>query len=224
MRADKVIHAFRDSLPVMTGYAVLGLGFGILMASKGYDVFLVLTEGILIYSGTMQFVLADMLSGSVTLSACALTALMVSARHVFYGVSMVERYRDIHGLQKFYMIFALTDETYSLVCESNDADYCFLVSLFNHSYWITGTIAGSLIGQVLKFDSRGIDFSLTALFVSICVEQWLNADTHIPALTGLTASVLCLLIFGADNFLIPAMFMITCLLFAFRGKIENENV
>lgn len=221
MRACKITRALRDTLPVMTGYVVLGLGFGILMASKGYNAFIVLSEGILIYSGTMQFVLADMLSGGVTLGACALTALIVSARHVFYGVSMVERYRDIHGLKKFYMIYALTDETYSLVCESDDSDYCFLVSLFNHSYWLTGTLAGSLIGQVLKFDSRGIDFSLTALFVSICVEQWLNSENHIPALAGLIASVLCLVIFGADNFLIPAMILITVSLFAFRGKIEN---
>ena len=216
-----ITRALRDTLPVMTGYIVLGLGFGVLMASKGYNAFIVLSEGILIYSGTMQFVLADMLSGGVTLGACALTALIVSARHVFYGVSMVERYRDIHGLKKFYMIYALTDETYSLVCESDDSDYCFLVSLFNHSYWLTGTLAGSLIGQVLKFDSRGIDFSLTALFVSICVEQWLNSENHIPALTGLIASVLCLVIFGADSFLIPAMILITVSLFAFRGKIEN---
>ncbi len=221
MRADKVIRAFRDTLPVMTGYVVLGLGFGILMASKGYDAFLVLSEGILIYSGTMQFVLVDMLSGGVTLSACALTALMVSARHLFYGLSMIERYHDIHGLKKFYVIYALTDETYSLVCESNDADYCFMVSLFNQSYWLIGTLAGSLVGQILKFDSRGIDFSLTALFVSICVEQWLNTEEHIPALTGLIASVLCLMIFGADNFLIPSMIAITCSLFIFRRKIEN---
>ncbi len=221
MRTGKIIDAFKDTLPVMAGYAVLGLGFGVLMASKGYDAFLVLSEGILIYSGTMQFVLADMLSGNVTLSACVLTALMVSARHIFYGVSMSERYRDIHGLKKFYVIYALTDETYSLVCESNDADYCFLVSLFNHSYWIAGTLAGSLAGNVLKFDSRGIDFSLTALFVSICTEQWLNSDNHIPALTGLTASILCLLIFGADNFLIPSMIVITFMLFALRSKIEN---
>lgn len=221
MRTGKIIDAFKDTLPVMAGYAVLGLGFGVLMASKGYDAFLVLSEGILIYSGTMQFVLADMLSGNVTLSACVLTALMVSARHIFYGVSMSERYRDIHGLKKFYVIYALTDETYSLVCESNDADYCFLVSLFNHSYWIAGTLAGSLAGNVLKFDSRGIDFSLTALFVSICTEQWLNSDNHIPVLTGLTASILCLLIFGPDNFLIPSMIVITFMLFALRSKIEN---
>lgn len=221
MRACKVTRALKDTLPVMTGYVVLGLGFGILMASKGYNVFLVLSEGILIYSGTMQFVLADMLSGGVSLGACALTALMVSARHVFYGVSMVERYRDIHGFRKFYMIYALTDETYSLVCESDDADYCFMVSLFNHAYWLTGTLAGSLAGQFFRFDSRGIDFALTALFVSICVEQWLNSYNHIPALTGLIASVLCLMIFGADNFLIPAMILITISLFSFRGKIEN---
>ncbi len=221
MRADKVKRAFKDTLPVMTGYVVLGLGFGILMASKGYNAFIVLSEGILIYSGTMQFVLADMLSGGVTLGACALTALMVSARHLFYGLSMIERYHDIHGLKKFYVIYALTDETYSLVCEANDADYCFMVSLFNHSYWLIGTLAGSLAGQVLKFDARGIDFSLTALFLSICVEQWLNTDNHIPALTGLISSVLCLMIFGADNFLIPSMIVITCSLFIFRRKIEN---
>lgn len=217
-----ITRALRDTLPVMTGYVVLGLGFGILMASKGYNAFLVLSEGILIYSGTMQFVLADMLSGGVSLGACALTALMVSARHVFYGVSMVERYRDIHGFRKFYMIYSLTDETYSLVCESDDSDYCFLVSLSNHAYWLIGTLAGSLAGQFLRFDSRGIDFALTALFVSICVEQWLNSDNHIPALTGLISSVLCLVIFGADSFLIPAMIAITCSLFAFRRHIENE--
>ena len=155
------------------------------------------------------------------LGTAGMTALILSARHLFYGLSMIDRYRDIHGLKKAYMIYALTDETYSLVCESDDEDYCFWVSLLDHSYWLIGGIIGSVLGQVLKFDSRGIDFALTALFVSICTEQWLNSEEHIPALTGIISSVVCLVIFGADNFLIPAMIVITLMLFVLRGKIES---
>ena len=221
MRAG-VVRAIHDTLPVMAGYVVLGIGFGILLSTKGYNALWALAMCIVIYSGTMQFVAIDMFSGGVSLSAAGLTALMVSARHLFYGISMVERYRNIHGLRKAYVIYALTDETYSLVCEADDADYCFLVSLLNHSYWITGCVIGALLGQVLKFDARGIDFALTALFVSICVDQWLNSERHIPALTGFVASVLCLVIFGADNFLIPSMIIITLMLFVLRGKIEAE--
>ena len=135
---------------------------------------------------------------------------------------MIERYRDIHGLKKAYMIYALTDETYSLVCESEDADYCFWLTLLDHSYWVLGGVMGSVLGQVLKFDSRGIDFALTALFVSICTEQWLSSEKHIPALTGIISSAVCLVIFGADSFLIPAMIVITVMLFALRSRNPQE--
>ena len=227
MRAGVIARAVRDTIPVMTGYLVLGIGFGILLSTKGYGAFWPLFTGTAIYSGTMQFVVAEMFTAHTTLGAVGLTALMVSARHVFYGISMVERYRNIHGLKKAYMIYALTDETYSLVClprrgyESDDEDYCFWVSLLDQSYWVLGGVLGSVLGQVLRFDSRGIDFALTALFVSICVEQWLNSERHIPALVGLIASVMCLMIFGADNFLIPSMVIITLMLFVLRGRIEN---
>ncbi len=220
MRAG-VVRAIRDTIPVMTGYIVLGIGFGILLSTKGYGVLWALSMGLLIYSGTMQFVAAEMFTAGTAFGTAGMTALMVSARHLFYGLSMIERYRDIHGLKKAYMIYALTDETYSLVCESDDADYCFWVTLLNHSYWLTGGVIGSVLGQVLKFDSRGIDFALTALFVSICTEQWLSSEEHIPALTGIISSVLCLVIFGADSFLIPAMIVITVVLFALRGRIES---
>ncbi|MBQ7544370.1 MAG: AzlC family ABC transporter permease [Synergistaceae bacterium] len=205
----------------MTGYVVLGMGFGILLSTKGYGALWALMTGLMIYSGTMQFVCADMFTGGVTLGAAAGTALMVSARHIFYGLSMSERYRNIHGLKKAYMIYALTDETYSLVCESDDEDYCFWVSLLDQTYWVAGGVMGSMLGEILPFDSRGIDFALTALFVSICVEQWLKAEEHTPALVGFIASVSCLVLFGAENFLIPSMIAITVMLFVLRRRIES---
>ena len=213
--------AFRDTLPVMAGYIVLGTGFGILLSTKGYGVLWALSMGILIYSGTMQFVAVDMLASAVSPVSAGLTAFMVSARHIFYGLTMLERYGKVRGLKKAYMIFALTDETFSLVCSAKDEDYCFLVSIIDHFYWVLGGVLGSVLGSVIEFDSRGIDFALTALFVSICVEQWLSSERHIPALTGLISSVMCLIIFGADNFLIPSMIMITFMLFALRRRIEN---
>ena len=221
MRSCAVTRALHDTIPVMTGYLVLGMGLGILLSTKGYGVLWAFMTGIMIYSGTMQFVCADMFTGGVPLGAASLTALMVSARHIFYGLSMSERYRNIHGLKKAYMIYALTDETYSLVCGADDEDYCFWVSLFDHIYWVAGGVIGSLLGEILPFDSRGIDFALTALFVSICVEQWLKAEEHTPALVGFIASISCLVVFGAESFLIPSMIAITVMLFVLRRRIES---
>lgn len=224
MRTSGVIsRALRDTIPVMTGYVVLGLGFGILLSTKGYGALWAFLTGVIIYSGTMQFVAIDLFTSGASLAATGLTALMVSARHLFYGLSMIERYEKISGLRRLYVIYALTDETYSLVCESDDHTYCFWVSLLNQSYWVAGGIAGSLLGQILPFDSRGIDFALTALFITITVEQWLNNDNHYPALTGFIASVLCLVIFGAENFLIPSMILITITLFILRERIEGHE-
>lgn len=218
--SGSIARAFRDTLPVMTGYIVLGIGFGILLSTKGYGVLWAFGMGIVIYSGTMQFAAAEMFTSGAALTEVAVTAAMMGARHIFYGLTMSERYRSIHGLKKAYMIFALTDETYSLVCESDDEDYCFWVSLLDHSYWLSGGIIGCLLGEILPFDSRGIDFSLTALFVSICAEQWLNTENHYPSVIGFTTSILCLMIFGTGNFLIPSMISITLMLFVMRGKID----
>ena len=154
-----IVRAIHDTIPVMTGYIVLGIGFGILLSTKGFGILWALSMGIVIYSGTLQFIAAEMFTAGTAFSTAGLTALMVSARHLFYGLSMIERYKDIHGLKKAYMIYALTDETYSLVCEADDADYCFWVSLLDHSYWVIGGVTGSVLGQMLKFDSRGIDFA-----------------------------------------------------------------
>ncbi len=226
MNKETIKHAFLSSLPVMAGYVVLGIGFGLLMYDKGYSFWWSVLMSLTIYGGSMQYVGVGLLSGGATVIATAITALMVQARHLFYGVSMLEKYRDA-GRAKPYLIFALTDETYSLVCSPklpqgmDEKNYDLLVSLFDQCYWVLGTLLGGLIGSAITFNTTGIDFSMTALFVVVFVEQWESARQHLPALLGLGCSVVCLLIFGADNFLIPTMIGITLGLFLLRPVIEK---
>ena len=218
--------AFQDTLPVMAGYLVLGLGFGILLRDAGYSAWWALLMSVTIYAGSMQYVGVDLLAGGASLLSAALLTLMVNARHIFYGISMVDKYRDM-GKGKPYLIFALTDETYSLVCRPDAPGgtppraYYFLVSLFDQCYWVAGSVLGGLVGSILPFDTTGVDFAMTALFTVIFVEQWEKADTHLPAVIGLAVSVCCLALFGADSFLIPAMIGITLCLFLLRGKIAG---
>lgn len=206
--------AFLASIPVLTGYMILGIGFGILLASKGFGAPWALAMGAFIYAGSMQFVAVDLLAGGASLVNSALMTLMVNARHLFYGVSMIEKYRGA-GRKKLYLIFGLTDETYSLLCSGEVPEgvelhtYQLLVTLFDHCYWTLGCLLGGLIGSVLPFELAGIEFVLTALFVSIFVEQWLSTKDHIPAIIGVLCTLLCLLIFGSQSFLIPAMLLIT---------------
>ena len=206
--------AFLKSLPVMAGYIVLGIGFGILLKRAGYGLFWSFLMSLTIYAGSMQYVGVSLLTSGASLITVALTTLMVNARHLFYGLSMIEKYKDT-GTKKPYLIFSLTDETYSLLCGGDVPDgvarhwYLFFVSLFNQSYWILGSVFGSLLGTIFTFDTAGIDFSMTALFVTVFVEQWLTTRNHWPAIIGLTGSVACLLLFGPDKFLIPTMITIT---------------
>ena len=221
--------AFLKSLPVMAGYVVLGIGFGILLRNAGYGVLWSAAMAVLIYAGSMQYVGIGLLAGGAGLLTTILTTVMVNARHLFYSISMVDRYKNA-GKYKPYMIFALTDETYSLLCngETPDPDYAdlyrFLVSLFNHLYWIAGCILGSLLGAVLPFSTAGIEFSMTALFIASFTEQWLRTKDHIPAMTGLLATFLCLIVFGPENFLIPAMLLITLILTLLRGRLGRKAV
>ena len=224
---DTVKKAFTATIPVMTGYLVLAIGFGILLKTKGYGVGWSLAMSGFIYAGSMQYLAIDLLCGGVSLITTAVTTLMVNARHLFYGISMVERYADA-GKKKPYLIFALTDETYSLVCSEESVkgikepkEYYFLVSLFNQSYWVIGSVIGSLLGDVIPFNVEGIDFALTALFVTIFVEQWLTTENHLPALIGVISSLGCLVIFGADGFLIPTMIIIVALLVIQKSKLEE---
>ena len=225
-RKHLIRKALIKSIPVMAAYVVLGTGFGILMSDKGYGPVWSILCSLLIYAGSMQYVGVDLLVTAASPLSTALMTLMVNARHLFYGISMIGRYKNM-GRIKPYLIFALTDESYSLLCNeqpfASDEDaqlYYFFVSLFDQSYWVLGTALGALIGSVLSFNSAGIDFSMTALFVTVFVEQWLTVKDHRPALTGLGASVVCLLLFDSSSFLIPAMLLITVLLsvpYAKRG-------
>ena len=225
-RISTIRHAFYKSIPVMAGYIVLGTGFGILMNNAGYGVLWTAAMSAFIYAGSMQYVGVGLLTGGASVLTTIITTVMVNARHLFYSISMVEPYKNA-GKYKPYMIFALTDETYSLLCdgqvpEGTDPNlYRFLVSLFNHSYWVTGSILGSLLGAVLPFPTTGIEFSMTALFIASFTEQWLTTKDHIPALTGLLSTLLCLVIFGRQNFLIPAMLCITLVLTILRRREEE---
>jgi len=220
--------ALTATLPVMAGYLILGFGFGIIIKANGYSTALAAAMSIFIYAGSMQYVAIGLMTGGASLITTALTTLMVNIRHLFYGVSMLEKYQNT-GKAKPYLIFALTDETYSLVCgelpglaPEDRTNYELLVSLLNHLYWIVGSIAGAVAGSLIRFNSQGIDFALTALFLTVFTDQWLTARKHGPALIGLGASVASLLIFGKDNFLIPAMLIIALTLCLYKEETAND--
>jgi 4-azaleucine resistance transporter AzlC len=225
MNHKTVKAAFQDSVPVMAGYIVLGIGFGVLLQSKGYHYLWAILMSTIIYAGSMQYVAVDLLSGGASLITAALMTLMINARHFFYGISMLEKYKGI-GKAKPYLIFALTDETYSLVCRNNipigvdQKRYAFFVSLLNQCYWITGTAIGALLGALIPFNSTGIDFAMTALFVVIFMEQWLTSKQHLPAIIGVTVTAACLLVFGAGSFVIPSMIGITVLLVLCKKNLK----
>lgn len=229
MKKAAVRTVFLDTLPVMTGYLFLGFGFGILMQQHGYGIFWASAMSLFIYAGSMQYMTVSLLASGTGLFAAALTAFVVNARHLFYGISMVDAYKG--APKKPYLIFALTDETYSLVSKNQIPDgisrhsYYLLVSLFDHIYWVSGTVLGSLAGSLIPINYEGIDFVLTALFVTIFVEQWLSTKKHSPAIIGVSATTLCLLLFGPDIFLIPSMALIALALSVTRpaGK-EGSHV
>lgn len=220
--------AFLATIPVMAGYIVLGIGFGMLLQTRGYGVLWALAMSLFIFAGSMQYVAIDLLSGGVSLLTAALTTLAVNARHLFYGISMVDKYKI--QKKKHFLFWTLTDETYSLVCSDepehsgNPSAYYFYVSIFDYSYWVMGSVIGSLLGEVFPFSTEGIDFSLTALFLTVFVEQWLTTKNHLSAIVGVVSSVLCLILFGSDKFLIPAMILIAVALILLRKKegITNE--
>lgn len=226
MNRETVRYSFKASLPVMAGYIVLGIGFGILLADKGYSFWWAILMSTTIYAGSMQYVGVGLLASGASLISAAIMTLMVNARHLFYGISMLEKYKKM-GAKRFYAIFALTDETYSLVCQADCPEgvdenwYFFLLSMMNQSYWIFGSFLGAFLGNALSFDAAGIDFSMTALFVVIFVEQWESGKSHVPAILGLVISIGCLAVFGVDYFLIPAMLLIAAALLLLRKHLEG---
>lgn len=220
--------AFIKTLPVLFGYLFMGIAFGVLLQKAGYHFIWAFFISLFCYAGSMQFVLISLLTGGASLIRCAFMTLMINFRHVFYGLSLIERFKGM-GPALPYMIHALTDETYSLHClirpqpDMDEKRLMLAVSILNHIYWITGSVLGALLGSLITFDTTGIDFAMTALFTVIFVEQWKEAKCHIPALVGGGCALASLLLFGPTNFLPPALLACVALLLRSRGTIDARQ-
>lgn len=213
--------AFPYTIPIFAGFWFLGLTYGIYMHSAGFSFIYPMLMGLTIFAGSVEFVAVNLLLGAFNpLQALAVT-LMVNARHLFYGLAMLDRYKGT-GWKKFYLIFGMCDESFSINYTADipaDVDkgwFMFFVTLLNHFYWVFGATMGGLCGPLLTFNTTGLDFVMTAMFVVIFLEQWLKEKNHLNALLGLGLSLLCLLAFGADNFLIPSMLAILAALTLLR--------
>lgn len=220
--------AFHQTIPVLFGYLFLGTAYGILLQQSGFGVIWAFFTSLFIYAGSMQFVLVGFLSGGISFLSAALTTLSVNSRQIFYGISFLEKFKEMGKLRP-YMIFSLTDETYSLLCSSKVPEDCeeqrvfFLMSLLDQSYWIAGSVLGALLGELITFDTSGIDFAMTALFVVIFTEQWLSAKSHLPAVIGILCGGVSLLLLGPSNFLLPALTMAAALLIIWKHTAKREE-
>lgn len=220
--------AFPLTFPVLLGYISVGIAFGILVVKSGLSVWAALGMSVFVYAGAMQFVAIQLLLSPASLVQVAIMTLFVNIRHLFYGLSFIDLFKTF-GTKKHYMIFALTDETYSLLCgialqESTKKEHLFFaVSLLNQVYWVSGTIIGLLLGTLITFNTNGIEFAMTALFVVIFVEQWLAFKTHRPALFGLGAAATALIAFGPANMILPSMIIILVLLIVSKRWIEIKE-
>ncbi len=209
------------------GFLFLGIAFGILLSSKGYTLGWALLMSIFIFAGSMQFVAIDLLTQSFNPINAFFLTLLVNARHLFYGISMLSKYRNT-GKKKAYLIFGLIDESFSILCSTEPPAgvdrgwFMFFVTLFNHIYWVAASAMGALLGSLFTFNSQGIEFVMTALFIVIFINQWKSQKNHIPALTGLGVSLSCLIILGPNDFIIPSMILILLVLSLFRKNIEKE--
>lgn len=209
--------AFPYTIPILAGFLFLGMTYGLYMRSSGFPFWFPLGMSVTVFAGSMEFVATDLLLGSFQPLQVLLMTLLVNARHLFYGISMLERYRGM-GFKKFYLIFGMCDETFSINCATDvplGVDrgwFYFFVTLLDHLYWITGATLGGLFGTLLPFNTEGLSFAMTAMFVVIFMEQWKKEVKHTSALIGLFASLFCLLLWGAEDFLLPAMAAILLLL------------
>ncbi len=251
MRRKALKHAFPNTLPVLTGYVFLGISYGILMSTSGFPFWYPILTALIVYTGSMEFLLVSILLSAFNPAATFVTALMVGARHLFYGLSMLSKYKNM-GWKKFYLIYTTSDETFAVnyaaeIPEDVDKSwFYFWVSLLDQMYWVTGAAIGGILGGLITFDATGLDFVMTAMFIVIFMDQWMkdrriNVERtvatgkklgtaslkalrdHIPALIGIFGSLICLLIFGPDNFIIPSMVVILVALLLYRKSYEQDE-
>ena len=218
--------AFPHTVPILTGFLFLGMTYGVYMASLGFSWIYPTLMALTIYAGSMEFVTANMLLGAFNpLQALAMT-LMVNARHLFYGLAMLDRFRGL-GWKKLYLIFGMCDETFSVTCSVRAAEgvdegwFMTFVTLLDQLSWVLGAALGGLCGSLLTLNTEGLDFVMTAMFVVIFLENWLKEENHTSSLLGLGLPLMCLVFFGAQNFILPSMAAILLALTALRGRLEK---
>lgn len=221
--------AFPHTIPIMTGFLFLGASYGIYMNVSGFEFWYPMITSMLIFAGSVEFVTVNLLLGAFNPLQAFLLALMINARHIFYGISMLDKYRGT-GLKKFYLIYGMCDESFSVNYTAEipeDVDkgwFMFFVNLLNQIYWVAGATIGGILGGVIAFNTNGIEFVMTAMFVVIFLEQWLKEKNHIPSILGLAISVVCLILFGADRFIIPSMTAMLIILTLLRKVLDKGDV
>lgn len=222
-------HAFRGSFPIMAGYGFLGVTYGIYMHELGFSFVYPMLLAVTVYAGSAEFLVGNMLLGSFNPVQTFLMILMVNARHLFYGLSMLDSYKGL-GWKKFFLVFGMSDETFALTSTAKIPDgadrgwYLLWITWLDETYWVVGATIGGLIGPLLKFDLRGLDFVLTAMFTAIFVDNWLRERSHVSSVSGLVICGLCLALFGADRFIIPGMATMLLFLTVVRGRLDGKSV
>ena len=229
MRIKALKSAFPQTIPIFTGFWFLGMAYGIYMNASGFSFVYPLCMSLLIYGGSLEFVAVEMLLSPFAPLQTFIMALLIQARHLFYGLSMLDKFKGL-GWKKYYLIFGMCDETFSINCSADipeDVDrgwFYFWVTLLNQFYWSAAATTGGIVGSLLKIDTSGISFVMTAMFVVIFLEQWLKEKEHSASLIGLAVSVLCLAVFGPDSFMVPTMVLIVGLLALLRKPLEKKEI
>ena len=220
--------AFPATVPVLMGYLAIGMAFGLMLQSIGYSAIWAFFMSLTIYAGSGQYLGVSLLATGAPLTQVAFLTLMINFRHLVYGLSLLEKFHGM-GLRKIYMMFSLTDETYALLSAAKvpegirEHDYYLAVAMMDHSYWIAGSVIGALLGEALGFDTTGVDFAMTALFLVIAVGQWKAAGSHFPALLGGAATLISLLVVGAEDMLRPALGIMVAALTLLRPRLDEAG-
>ena len=226
--AKTLRYAVKHSFPIFISFIPVGLAYGVLMQNAGYNFLWTGACSLFVMAGSLQYLMVSFFAGGVSLATVAIMALLLNSRHIFYGLSFIEKFRSF-GFWKYFLIYSLTDENYSLHCSHDfdddiDEKWAYvLTALMSILYWIILSILGALIGTLIPFDTTGIDFALTALFIVILIEQMSGADNRLPALLAFVSSIVCLILFGPSNFILPSLVITVALLTILRSRIEPQN-
>lgn len=226
--AKTLRYAVKHSFPIFISFIPVGLAYGVLMQNAGYNFLWTGACSLFVMAGSLQYLMVSFFAGGVSLATVAIMALLLNSRHIFYGLSFIEKFRSF-GFWKYFLIYSLTDENYSLHCSHDfdddiDEKWAYvLTALMSILYWVVLSILGALIGTLIPFDTTGIDFALTALFIVILIEQMSGADNRLPALLAFVSSIVCLILFGPSNFILPSLVITVALLTILRSRIEPQN-